>query len=68
MSAPVPLDDLPRDLDALHALHDDLGERIDALSDRRWAIAVRISGIENGDDEWGAYRDCVSGDWHRAAR
>ncbi len=61
MSDPIPLDDLPRDIEALHALHDELGERIDALCDKRAAVSRRIAGIQSGVDEWTAYRDCISG-------
>jgi hypothetical protein len=62
MSASVPLDDLPRDLESLCALIDELGEEINALSDRRDTIATRISDIENGVDEWTAHQECVSGE------
>lgn len=62
MSAPVPLDDLPRDLDALYAMYDALGEQIDALSDCRGEIAVRIYEIVNATEDWTAYRDCITGE------
>ncbi len=65
MTAPNPLDDLPRDLGSLYALIDELGEEINALSDRRDAVAAKISDIENGVDEWTAFKDCVSGEWRR---
>jgi hypothetical protein len=66
MSAPIPLDDRPRDLAALYEMHDALSEEIDALSDRLGAVEARISDLENGD--WTAYRDCVSGEWRRSER
>jgi len=62
MSAPVPLDDLPRDLETLYAMHDALGEQIDALCDQRAAVSRRIAGIQSGVDEWTAFKDCVSGE------
>lgn len=60
MSASVPLDDLPRDLDALYALHDALCNQIAKVEDR-------ICDLENAAEDWTAYRDCVTGKWCRSA-
>lgn len=37
---------LPHDLDELYALHDSLGEQIDALIDRRAAVMEAIEELE----------------------
>lgn len=62
MSAPVPIDDMPRDLEALYAMHDALGEQIDALSERRGEVAIRIYEIVNRTEDWTAFRDCITGE------
>jgi len=61
MSVPAALDDLPRDLDALYALHDALCNQIAKVEDR-------ICDLENAAEDWTAYRDCVSGEWRRSVR
>jgi hypothetical protein len=43
------------DIDELRELHD-------TLSDQLGKVDRRIFDLENGTDEWTAYRDCVTGE------
>jgi hypothetical protein len=47
---------LPHDLDELHALHDSLGEQIDALLDRRADVSAAIWEME--ESRW--FREYVA--------